>query len=143
MMNIINEEEIDPMEGIEEVTAPNGYVLNHNAFEVLVDSNTAYQMDQTSGDAIIEVTMENQPVKGKLTIKKSGEVLASFDKDFGYEMSSLADAEFAVYAAEDIYTPDWQRDENGNRIVIHAKDSRQRVQLSRQVPAVRPLYSGW
>ena len=108
---------------IEEVTAPNGYVLNHNAFEVLVDSNTAYQMDQTSGDAIIEVTMENQPVKGKLTIKKSGEVLTSFDKDFGYEMTSLADAEFAVYAAEDIYTPDWQRDENGNRIVIHAKNA--------------------
>ena len=108
---------------IEEVTAPNGYVLNHNAFEVLVDSNTAYQMDQTSGDAIIEVTMENQPVKGKLTIKKSGEVLASFDKDFGYEMTSLADAEFAVYAVEDIYTPDWQRDENGNRIVIHAKNA--------------------
>ena len=98
-------------------------MLNHNAFEVLVDSNTAYQMDQTSGDAIIEVTMENQPVKGKLTIKKSGEVLTSFDKDFGYEMTSLADAEFAVYAAEDIYTPDWQRDENGNRIVIHAKNA--------------------
>ena len=95
---------------IEEVTAPNGYVLNHNAFEVLVDSNTAYQMDQTSGNAIIEVAMENQPVKGKLTIKKAGEVLASFDKDFGYEMTSLVDAEFAVYAAEDIYTPDWQED---------------------------------
>ncbi|MBQ7372072.1 MAG: peptidase, partial [Blautia sp.] len=108
---------------IEEVNAPYGYVLNHNAFEVLVDSNTAYQMDQTSGDAIIEVVMENQPVKGKLTIKKSGEVLASFDKDFGYEMTSLADAEFAVYAAEDIYTPDYQRDENGNRIVIYAKDA--------------------
>jgi len=108
---------------IEEVTAPNGYVLNHNTFEVLVDSNTAYQMDQTSGDAIIEVAMENQPVKGKLTIKKAGEVLASFDKDFGYEMTSLADAEFSVYAAEDIYTPDWQRDENGNRIVIYAKDA--------------------
>ena len=108
---------------IEEVTAPDGYVLNHNAIEVLVDSNTAYQMDQTSGDAIIEVTMENQPVKGKLTIKKAGEVLASFDKDFGYEMTSLADAEFAIFAAEDIYTPDWQRDENGNRIMIHAKDA--------------------
>ena len=108
---------------IEEVTAPNGYVLNHNAFEVLVDSNTAYQMDQTSGDAIIEAVMENQPVKGKLTIKKSGEVLASFDKDFGYEETSLVDAEFAVYAAEDIYTPDWQRDENGNRIVIYAKNA--------------------
>ena len=108
---------------IEEVTAPYGYVLNHNLFEIQVDSNTAYQMDQTSGDAIIEVMVENQPVKGKLTIKKAGEVLASFEKDFGYEMASLTDAEFAVYAAEDIYTPDYQKDENGNRIVIYAKDA--------------------
>ena len=108
---------------IEEVNAPYGYVLSHNAFEVLVDSNTAYQMDQTSGDAVIEAVMENQPVKGRLTIKKAGEVLASFDKDFGYETSSLADAQFAVYATEDIYTPDYQRDEDGNRIVIHGKDA--------------------
>ena len=108
---------------IEEVTAPYGYVLNHNAFEVLVDSNTAYQMDGTSGDAVIEVAMENQPVKGKLTIKKSGEVLSSYDKDFGYEMTYLADAEFAVYADEDIYTPDHQRDADGNRITVYAKDT--------------------
>ena len=67
--------------------------------------------------------MENQPVKGKLTIKKSGEVLSSYDKDFGYEMTDLADAEFAVYADEDIYTPDHQRDADGNRISIYAKDT--------------------
>ena len=108
---------------IEEITAPNGYVLNHNAFEVLIDSNTAYQMDQASGDAIIEAVIENQPVKGMLTIKKAGEVLTSFDKDFGYEMTSLADAEFKLFAAEDIYSPDWQRDENGNRVLIYAKDA--------------------
>ena len=108
---------------IEEVNAPYGYVLNHNAFEVQVDTNTAYLTDKTSGDAIIEVVMENHPVKGKLTIRKSGEVLTSFDKDFGYEEVSLAEAEFAVYAAEDIFTPDYQRDEDGNRILIYAKDA--------------------
>ena len=37
---------------IEEVYAPKGYVLNHNTFEVDVDTNTAYQMDDTSGDAL-------------------------------------------------------------------------------------------
>ena len=35
--------------------------------------NTAYQMDSVSGDAIITVTYENHPVKGKLVIHKSGE----------------------------------------------------------------------
>ena len=108
---------------IEEVTAPDGYVLGKNAFEVLVDSNTAYQMDQTSGDAVIEAVIENLPVKGALTIKKAGEVLTSFEKDFGYEVTSLADAEFAVYAAEDIFTPDRQLDENGNRTLVYAKDA--------------------
>ena len=35
--------------------------------EIAVDSNTAYQMDAESGDAIITVDYENHPVKGKLT----------------------------------------------------------------------------
>ena len=108
---------------IEEVYAPNGYVLNHSHFEVAVDTNTAYQTDSTSGDAIIEVEVENQPVKGELTIKKSGEVLTSFDSDFHYEERSLAGAEFAVYAAEDIFTPDYQKDPDGNRIRIYEKDT--------------------
>ena len=108
---------------IEEVYAPKGYVLNHNTFEVDVDTNTAYQMDDTSGDALIEVEVENTPVKGRLTIEKDGEVLSSFSEDFNYEEKSLAGAEFAVYADEDICTPDYQRDENGDRIRIYEKDS--------------------
>ena len=83
----------------------------------------AYQIDETSGDAIIEVEVENHPVKGKLVITKKGEVLTSFDNDFVYEAQGLAGAEFAVYAAEDIFTPDHQKDENGDRIRIYEKDS--------------------
>lgn len=55
---------------IEEVNAPFGYTLNENYYEVTVDSNTAYQMDGTSGDVIIEAVYENHPVKGELTIVK-------------------------------------------------------------------------
>ena len=108
---------------IEEVKAPDGYILTHNTYEVLVDSNTAYQMDSVSGDAVIEVSVENQPVIGRLTIQKSGEVLKSYDKDFGYEERGLSGAEFAVYAAENIYTPDYQMDDAGNRITIYQKDA--------------------
>ena len=57
---------------IEEVNAPYGYTLNENYYEVEVDSNTAYQMDGTSGDVIIEVSYENHPVKGELNIVKKG-----------------------------------------------------------------------
>ena len=108
---------------IEEIIAPIGYVRNTDTFEVDVDTNTAYQIDETSGDAIIEVEVENHPVKGKLVITKKGEVLTSFDNDFVYEARELAGAEFAVYAAEDIFTPDHQKDEKGDRIRIYEKDA--------------------
>ena len=108
---------------IEEVTAPDGYTLNQNYVEIAVDSNTAYQMDSVSGDVVIEVDYENHPVKGKLTVYKKGEMLAGFNKDFIYEEQFLKDAVFEVYAAEDIYSPDYQKDADGNRIVVYAKDT--------------------
>ena len=108
---------------IEEVRAPDGYTQNTQYVEIKVDKNTAYQMDSVSGDAIITVTYENHPVKGKLVIHKSGETLKSFKKDFVYEEASLEGAEFEIYAAEDIFTPDHQVDEQGNRHVIYAKDT--------------------
>ena len=108
---------------IEEVRAPDGYTQNTQYVEIKVDKNTAYQMDSASGDAIITVTYENHPVKGKLVIHKSGETLKSFKKDFVYEEASLEGAEFEIYAAEDIFTPDHQVDEQGNRHVIYAKDT--------------------
>ena len=108
---------------IEEVRAPDGYTQNTQYVEIKVDKNTAYQMDSVSGDAIITVTYENHPVKGKLVIHKSGEILKSFKKDFVYEETSLEGAEFEIYAAEDIFTPDHQVDEQGNRHVIYAKDT--------------------
>ena len=105
---------------IEEVNAPFGYTLNENYYEVTVDSNTAYQMDGTSGDVIIEAVYENHPVKGELTIVKKGDVLDGFKDDFTYQTENLEGAEFSIYAAEDIYTADFQKDDNGNRILEYA-----------------------
>ena len=99
---------------IEEVTAPYGYTLNENYFEIAVDSDTAYQIDPVSGDVVIH------PVKGKLKIVKQGEVLDGFSKDFVYEVENLAGAVFEVYAAEDIYTADFQKDAEGNRILEYS-----------------------
>ena len=105
---------------IEEVTAPYGYTLNENYFEISVDSDTAYQIDPVSGDVVIEAIYENHPVKGQLKIVKQGEVLDGFSKDFVYEVENLAGAVFEVYAAEDIYTADFQKDAEGNRILEYA-----------------------
>ena len=105
---------------IEEVTAPYGYTLNENYYEIAVDSDTAYQVDSVSGDVIIEVVYENHPVKGQLKIVKQGEVLDGFSKDFVYQTENLAGAVFEVSAAEDIYTADFQKDAEGNRILEYA-----------------------
>ena len=105
---------------IEEVNAPYGYTLNENYYEVNVDSNTAYQMDGTSGDVIIEIAYENHPVKGELNIVKQGKVLNGYKDDFTYQKETLEGAVFEMYAAEDIYTADFQKDDNGNRILEYA-----------------------
>lgn len=109
---------------IEEVTAPDGYTLNENYYEVSVASDTAYQMDSVSGDVLIEVVYENHPVKGELQIVKKGEILESFDKDFSYQEINLSGAVFDLYAAEDIYTADAQKDEQGNRILEYAEGTK-------------------
>ena len=108
---------------IEEVTAPEGYTQSSSYVTVSVDTNTAYMIDPTSKDAIIEVEYENHPVKGDLTIFKQGELLAGYDHDFQYELCGLKGVTFEVYAAEDIFTADHQVDENGNRTLYYAKDA--------------------
>nr|WP_305136075.1 SpaA isopeptide-forming pilin-related protein [uncultured Schaedlerella sp.] len=105
---------------IEEVTAPNGYMRNGQTYEISVDSDTLYQMDGVSGDVMIDVVCEDHPVKGKLHIVKKGQVLKGYDQAFLYEAENLAGAEFEVSAAEDIYTPDGQKDGEGNRIREYA-----------------------
>lgn len=108
---------------IEEVTAPDGYVVNKNYVEITVDSDTAYEVDGVSGDVIVEVSYEDQPVKGNLIVYKKGEMLSGFENDFIYKEQYLSGAEFEVRAAEDICTPDHQKDADGNRIVLYAKDT--------------------
>ena len=109
---------------IEEVAAPYGYVLNDNYVEVKVDTDTFYEVDPDTYEAIITVEYEDAPAVGQLVIEKKGEILDSYkgglfadseEKEFVYVEGSLAGAKFEVYAAEDIYTADMQTDENGNR----------------------------
>ena len=115
---------------IEEVAAPYGYVLNKNYVEVSVDSDTFYETDPDTYEAVITVEYEDEPVVGELTVEKKGEILDGYkgglfadseEKEFIYKEGSLAGAEFEVYAAEDIFTADMQKDENGNRTKYYSK----------------------
>ena len=109
---------------IEEVAAPYGYVLNDNYVEVKVDTDTFYEVDPDTYEAIMTVEYEDAPAVGQLVIEKKGETLDSYkgglfadseEKEFVYVEGSRAGAKFEIYAAEDIYTADRQTDENGNR----------------------------
>lgn len=118
---------------IEEISAPDGYVVNETYIEVAVDSNTMYQVDPDTNDVIITVEYPNNPVLGELTIIKKGEVLKDYsgglldffanskDKEFVYQEAALSEAEFELYAAEDIYTNDYQTNELGERIKYYSK----------------------
>ena len=116
---------------IEEIAAPYGYVKNKNYVEVKIDTDTFYETDPDTYEAIITVNYPNNPTKGQITIEKKGEVLEGYEggwfadsdeKEFVYVEGPLEGAEFEVYAAEDIYTADNQVDESGNRIKYYSKD---------------------
>ena len=107
---------------IEEVNAPEGYTINTDGVPVTVDQNTAHLIEEMSGDVMIEVILENHPVKGELTVYKEGEVLIGYNgKEFTWEMQKLKGASFEVRAAEDIFTPDHQKDADGNRLIVYSK----------------------
>ena len=132
---------------IVETTAPNGY---YNAWAVdashYVDFTiTTDRIYQATGDKnengmdtlVIGEKYSNHETLGKLTIRKTGEVLTGWQSEpdgidpwmtgeaengnFTYETRPLAGAEYTITAAEDIYTQDRQLDNYGNRTLWYAK----------------------
>ena len=132
---------------IVETTAPNGY---YNAWAAdashYVDFTiTTDRIYQATGDKnengmdtlVIGEKYSNHETLGKLTIRKTGEVLTGWQSEpdgidpwmtgeaesgnFTYETRPLAGAEYTITAAEDIYTQDRQLDNYGNRTLWYAK----------------------
>ena len=78
-----------------------GYVLSKEPISFKVDGTKE----------LVEVKMPNVPQKGKIIIKKTGEVFSSVKESDGfyrpvYALDGLAGAEHQIIALEDIYTPD-------------------------------------
>ena len=106
---------------------------------------TTDRMYQATGDKnengmdtlVIGEKYSNHETLGKLTIRKTGEVLTGWQSEpggidpwmtgeaesgnFTYETRPLAGAEYTITAAEDIYTQDRQLDNYGNRTLWYAK----------------------
>jgi uncharacterized surface anchored protein len=92
---------------LHEVQSPYGYLLSEQPIPFKVTSENPVEY--------LEVKMPNQPVKGKVTVQKTGEVLTGAaeipTKDGSlftpeYTVRGIAGATFDIIAAEDIITPD-------------------------------------
>jgi len=132
---------------IVETTAPNGFYNEWlDAESHYVDFTiTTDRIYQATGDKnengmdtlVIGEKYSNHETLGKLTIRKTGEVLTGWQSEpggidpwmtgeaesgnFTYETRTLAGAEYTITAAEDIYTQDRQLDNYGNRTLWYAK----------------------
>ena len=107
---------------LEEIKAPNGYIINTEPVKFTIGTDEAYQTLPDGQTPVITVVMEDKPVKGRIQVAKEGEVLTSVDKlsdgkiDFNYETRKLANATFEIYANENIYAPD------NSGTLLYAKD---------------------
>lgn len=132
---------------IVETTAPNGYynAWADDASHYVDFTITTDRIYQATGDKnengmdtlVIGEKYSNHETLGKLTIRKTGEVLTGWRSEpdgidpwmtgeaengnFTYETRPLAGAEYTITAAEDIYTQDRQLDNYGNRTLWYAK----------------------
>lgn len=90
-----------------------GYLWNSQSHEFSIDEDSNLRTDSEYG-IIFDTDFENQPVKGEIQIKKTGEVAELTDNGFEFKASSLEGVKFGLYAQEDII---W------NDKVIYTKDT--------------------
>jgi LPXTG-motif cell wall-anchored protein len=90
-----------------EVRSPYGYLLS--------DKPISFKVTSENPQEFLEVKMPNQPVKGKVTVKKTGEVLTGAIENLSkdgkfytpeYSVRGITGAAFNIVAADDIVTPD-------------------------------------
>lgn len=127
-----------------ELEGPNGF-FNDEAYTVQfeISSDSAWEVVGNAVNGMDEyiLTQEyiNHETLGKLTIRKTGEVLTGWEQDwsldildpwfsgeawpgnFTWEERPLAGAQYTITANEDIYTQDRQTDVDGNRCLWYAK----------------------
>jgi uncharacterized surface anchored protein len=92
---------------LHEVQSPYGYLLS--------DKPIPFKVTSENPQEYLEVKMPNQPVKGKVTVEKTGEALTGATENLSkdgkfytpeYTVRGIAGAMFDIIAAEDIVTPD-------------------------------------
>lgn len=107
---------------LKEISVPKGYKLNTASFNVKLEAGKTQSQ-----------TVTNEEQKGKITIRKSGEVLSSVSGKeghlaFQYQSAPFEEAGFYIYAAENIVsqdqkTPVYQSGELVDRLTTKADGS--------------------
>lgn len=93
-----------------ELESPDYYLTNNEGVEFTVTSSNIVETD-SDGDAILTVTMYDEPVKGIINVEKQGETFVDVIQnedgsyEFVYDTICLADAVLEVKAREDIINP--------------------------------------
>lgn len=82
-----------------------GYLWNKVSQEFTIDENAKLITDSEHG-IVFSTKFANQPVKGEVQIKKTGETFIITEKGFEYSTKSLEGVLFGLYAADDIVLND-------------------------------------
>ncbi|MCR4622563.1 MAG: peptidase [Clostridiales bacterium] len=109
---------------VTEVSAPAGYLLNSFSVDITVGDDVAYKIDPITNEPVIEVKLSDATARGRIHISKIGEMLTGYrDGKFIYEECYISGVRLEVHAAENIYSADGQKDENGERFLEIAEDA--------------------
>lgn len=98
-----------------------GYLWNKISQEFTIDENAELVTDSKYG-IVFSTEFANQPVKGEVQIKKTGETVTITDKGFEYSTKSLEGVLFGLYAADDIVFNDKIVITKGTKVVEKITD---------------------
>ena len=90
---------------LEEIEAPNGYILNKESLVFRIDNETDI-LDNEMYGKYIEISFANKQKKGQITIEKTGDLFYTDAGNYLYKDIPLKDVEFTLYAADNIISKD-------------------------------------
>lgn len=87
-----------------EVSSPKHYLLNTEGLPFTIGDGTHYSYNEYG--AFITVYFEDQVIKGRIEVNKTGESVVIENGTFTYEEKPLENVTFEIYASEDILSAD-------------------------------------
>lgn len=91
---------------LEEQASPKGYLISSEPVKFRITTNTVHETLPDGKTPVITVKQKDKSVKGKVNVKKRGNVLVDYiDGKFIYEERGLSGAQYEIFAKENILDP--------------------------------------